>query len=320
MCHYSVVACWLLWQARSVLPILTDGDVRARLDPASAVAWMAEAIDAHHRGELLAPPRVTADLGEGKLLFTTGRWAGRWYGYRSYDSLPAEPGSQVVVVHDDRTGAVRAAAIGTELGRRRTGAIGGVAVGAMAPRAASVMAVVGTGAQAYTQVWAIGAVLPELAELRVHSRDAGHRAAFAEAVRPLTGAVIRDAGNVHSAVEGADVVVLATSSSTPILDTAWLAPACLVSTLGPKQRGRAEFGPDLADAAALLVTDSPAQIAAYDPPNVLAGTSAERRLVSLGALRAGAAGRPAEGISVFFSVGLAGTEVHLLSRLAGVPV
>ncbi len=302
-----------------MVPILTDHDIRVRLDPASAVTWMGEVIDAHHRGELLAPPRVTADLGEGRLVFTTGRWVGRWYGYRSYDSLPAEPGSQVVVVHDDRTGAVRAVAVGTELGRRRTGAIGGVAVDAMAPRGASVVAVVGTGAQAYTQVWALGAVLPELAELRVHSRDAGHRADFAEAVRPLTGAAVRDVGSVRSAVEGADVILLATSSPVPILDAAWLPPACLVSTLGPKQRGRAEFGPDLAEAAALLVTDSLAQIGAYDPPNVLVGTSAEGRLISLGALRAGAAARPASGISVFFSVGLAGTEVHLLNQLAEQP-
>lgn len=276
---------------------------------------MAEAIDAHHRGELVGPPRVTADLGEGRLLFTTGRWAGRWYGYRSYDSLPSEPGSQLTVVHDDRTGAVRAVAIGTELGRRRTGAIGGVAIEAIAPRGASVVAVVGTGAQAYTQVWALGAVMPEMAELRIHSRDAGHRAAFVEAVRPLTAAAVRDVGDARSAVQGVDVVVLATSSATPVLDIEWLAPTCMVSTLGPKQRGRAEFGLDLAEAAALLVTDSTAQIGAYDPPNVLAGTGAERRLVSLGALRAGEVERPAQGLSVFFSVGLAGTEVHLLDRL-----
>ncbi len=296
--------------------VLTDDDVRERLDAASAVAWMREAVDAHHRGELLSPPRVTAELGDGKLLFTTGRWTGRWFGYRSYDSLPAEPGSQLVVVHDDRTGAVRAVVTGTELGRRRCGAIGALAVEAMAPREASVVAVVGTGFQAYAQVWALGAVLPGLTELRVHSRDAGHRAAFVEAARSLTGASVSAVEDVRSAVRDADVVVLATGSSAPVIDATWLAPTCLVSTLGPKQRGRAEFGPDLAEAAALVVTDSPAQIGAYDPPNVLVGTSAERRLVSLGALRAGAAERPATGVSVFFSVGLAGTEVHLFDRLA----
>jgi len=67
----------------------------------------------------------------------------------------------------------------------------------------------------------------------------------------------------------------------------------------------------------LLVSDSVDQIRAYDPPNLLAGTSHERRLVSLGAVRAGeTAGLAPEGVSVFSSVGLAGTEVFLLDRLA----
>src|SRR5262249_37632574 len=78
-----------------------------------------------------------------------------------------------------------------------------------------------------------------------------------------------------------------------------------------------EFGLDLPAAAALLVTDSLAQIDAYDPPNVLAGTPHRERLVSLGAVRAGAVPRPPAGaISLFFSVGLAGTEAFLLDRLA----
>jgi hypothetical protein len=88
--------------------------------------------------------------------------------------------------------------------------------------------------------------------------------------------------------------------------------------LGPKQQGRAEFGPDLPEAASLLVTDSLAQIGAYHPPNVLVGTPHEQRLVSLGAVRAGETEVPAGGISVFFSGGLAGTEAFLLDRLASI--
>ena len=109
----------------------------------------------------------------------------------------------------------------------------------------------------------------------------------------------------------------ATSSPVPVIDAAWLGPGTYVSTLGPKQRGRAEFGLDLPGAATLLVTDSLAQIDAYDPPNVLVGTPHRQRLVSLGAVRAGEVPRPAPGgITLFFSVGLAGTEAFLLDRLA----
>ena len=116
---------------------------------------------------------------------------------------------------------------------------------------------------------------------------------------------------------GAEIVILATSSPVPVIDAAWLGPGTYVSTLGPKQRGRAEFGLDLPGAATLLVTDSLAQIDAYDPPNALVGTPHRQRLVSLGAVRAGEVPRPAPGgITLFFSVGLAGTEAFLLDRLA----
>ena len=43
--------------------IFDDDDIRSRLDARDAVRWMGEAIDAHHRGDLVAPPRAHADLG-----------------------------------------------------------------------------------------------------------------------------------------------------------------------------------------------------------------------------------------------------------------
>ena len=305
MSHDAVVAA--VWY---------DAEITERLTPAAAVRWIGEAIDAHHRGELTAPPRVHADFGDGRLVFTTGRLRGSWFGYRSYQTMPGNPGAQVVVVHEESSGQVRAVAIGNELGPRRVGAIGAVAADALAPPGARAVAVIGTGVQAYAQLWALG-VVRELGEVRVYSRDPGRRAEFAERVRRLVAGDCRPATDARAAVAGAEIVILATSSPVPVIDAAWLGPGTYVSTLGPKQRGRAEFGLDLPGAAALLVTDSLAQIDAYDPPNALVGTPHRQRLVSLGAVRAGEVPRPAPGgITLFFSVGLAGTEAFLLDRLA----
>ena len=92
---------------------------------------------------------------------------------------------------------------------------------------------------------------------------------------------------------------------------------CRVTTLGPKQRGRAEFGLDLPAIAALIVTHSLAQMDAYDPPNILVDTPHHERVTSLGAVGAGDVARPEPGsVSLFCSVGLAGTEAFLLHRLA----
>src|SRR5262249_31536305 len=69
----------------AVVTILYDSDMGERLRPADAVRWMGEAVDAHHRGELVAPPRAHVDFTDARLVFPAGRLRGSWFGYRSYD-------------------------------------------------------------------------------------------------------------------------------------------------------------------------------------------------------------------------------------------
>jgi ornithine cyclodeaminase len=299
------------------MEVLTDVDVRRLLTPGVAISWMREALLAEHRGELHSPPRVHTDLGGGRLVFTTGALDGRWFGYRSYDSFGVD-GEQVVVIHDAADGRVRGIAVGNELGPRRVGAIGGVAADTLARSDSRSLAVIGTGTQAWAQLCAISAVR-DLAEVRVHSRGAERRRAFAARAESELGLAVRATSAAREAVEGADIVVLATSSATPVIDPAWLASGSFSTTVGPKQVGRAEFGPELAAVSDLVLADSVAQISSYDPPNVLVGTPHQHRVVSLGAVLAGdARGRTGEEQRVLFcSVGLAGTEAFLLDRLLG---
>jgi len=299
----------------SVAVFFSDAEIRSALSAKDAVRWMGEAIDDHHRGDLVAPPRAHVDFADGRIMFTAGQRRGSWFGYRSYDTFPAEPGEQLVVVHDEATGRVRAIAAGNELGPRRTGAIGAVAADVLASPGASVAAIIGAGTQAATQLWALCAVR-SLSEVRVFSRNQARRDTFVQAAKGLTSARCHAASSAQACVKGADIVILATSSPTPVIEADWLNSDAYVSTLGPKQRGRSEFGLDLPAAAATIATDSLAQIDAYDPPNVLVGTAQRDRLVSLGALRAGEVPpRDIDRISLFFSVGLAGTEAYLLNAL-----
>lgn len=296
-----------------VVLLLTDADVDARLDAPTAVAAMRDALRAAHDGALIAPPRATATLEGGRLVMTAGHLADEWYGFRSYDTFGHAAGEQLVVLHDARTGRIRAIAVGEEIGSRRTGAIGGVAVDALARPDAATLGVIGAGAQAWTQVWAAAAVRP-LTAVSVFSRTPARRAAFAARVRAELGIPATVAGSAVETVRDKDIVVLATTSPTPILDAVDLAPGTHVNAVGFKQRGRAEFGPDLPAAAGLIATDSPAQADAYEPPIAVP----VGRMRHLGAIVAGAeAGRTSSGeITLFCSVGLAGTEVFLLDRLA----
>src|SRR5262245_4319808 len=113
---------------------------------------------AHHGGGLYAPARLRADLGDGELVFTAGRLARTGYGFRVYDTRPTPDSDQLVVVFDDETGRVRGVAGGAWLGAARTGAIGAVAVDVLADPAAGSLGLVGTGSQAWSQLWAIRTV------------------------------------------------------------------------------------------------------------------------------------------------------------------
>lgn len=191
-----------------------------------------------------------------------------------------------------------------------------MAADALAPPDAGVVVLIGSGTRSYTQLWALAAVR-DLREVRVYSRDPDRRQRLSERVAPLVTGVSHPVADAKTSIEGAQIVILAASSATTVIDAAWIEPGTYVTTLGPKQQGRAELGLDLPEAASLLVTDSLEQIGAYNPPNVLVGTPHQGRLTSLGAVRAGeAAATGPQGVSLFFSVGLAGTEAFLLDRLA----
>ncbi|MEU8366718.1 ornithine cyclodeaminase family protein [Micromonospora tulbaghiae] len=301
--------------------LFSDDDVAAAMDAPLTVAAMRDALLAAYAGRLIAPPRASAPLDGGRMVLTAGHLTGQWYGFRSYDTFGHPESGQLVVLHDATTGAVRAIAVGEELGSRRTGGLGGVAVDALARADAATVGVVGSGRQAWTQVWAAAAVRP-LREVTVYSRSAARREAFAARVRAELDVPARAVGSAAAAVRDRDVVVLATTSTAPVLDAADLAPGTHVNTVGFKQTDRHEFGTDLLDAADLLVTDSPGQAAAYAPPMLAAVEPYAGRLRDLGAVLAGALpGRTtADQISVFCSTGLAGTEVFLLDRLARVAV
>src|ERR1035437_7804795 len=165
---------WSTLHNDKVTQFFSDAEIRSLLNVRDAVRWMGEAIDDHHRGLLVAPPRAHADLGDGRIVFTTGQLRGLWFGYRSYDTFQAEPGEQVVVVHGEATGTARAIAVGNELGPRRTGPSGAVAADPLAPPAATVAAIIGTGTQATTQLWALAAVR-NLSEVRIFSRNQARR-------------------------------------------------------------------------------------------------------------------------------------------------
>lgn len=300
--------------------VLEDDDVQRLLEPAAAVAAVRESLIAHQSGALSAPPRLRAPLGDrGDLIFTAGRLAGTGYGFRVYLMTSSATGNrpggdQLTAVFDDATGELTGAVIGDFLGAARTGAIGAVAVDVLARPEAGTLGLIGSGHQAWTQLWAIRAVR-QLRAVRVYSRDPAGRDAFARRATAELGVHAASVETAGAAVEGADIVILATTSGQPVIEADWVAPGTHVTTLGPKTASAHECPAELADRAGVILTDSAAQLGASPEPPFLSG-AAEQRVGELGAAVAGGEHREdGDQITLFLSVGLAGTEVAVAAGL-----
>jgi len=202
--------------------------------------------------------------------------------------------------------------VGEELGVRRTGALGAVAVDVLARPDATTVAVVGSGGQAWSQLWAL-TVVRDIAQVRVFSPNTSHRQVFAARARAELHLATSAVDDAASAVREADIIILATRSSTPVISAADVADGTHLTTVGPKFRSGHETPVELVAAAAIVTCDSPQQAAAYPEP-FFTGSAP---LVSLSDVLLGAIpGRQHRcDITVHCSVGLAGSEVLLAHSL-----
>lgn len=299
--------------------VLGDADVDPWLTPERTRAWVREALEAHTFGRLSAPARADAPVGGRSLRLTTGQEHGDWFGFRSYLAPGDGRAQEVTLVYDDASLHVRGLHVGTALAPRRCGAVGAAALEALAPPEATRMGLIGTGTQAWHQLWALADTRP-LTDLAVYSPHPGRRADFVARVRDELGLPARAVDSAREAVTDAPIVVLATHSPEPVLEASWLAPGAYLATVGPKQVGHHEFGLDLLPRIGSAATDSLQQVAAYSPPNLLTTTAAPPCLLALGevlwrGLPELESTRGPGDLTVFFSVGLGGSEAFLLARV-----
>lgn len=262
-----------------------------------------------------APPRVRSQLNDVVLDFTTGGLAGQWFGYRSNAISKAASSEQIVALQDFQSGRVKALAVGNTLGPLRTGAIGAVAVDCLSETSANTLGILGSGPQAWAQLWAIASVR-KLEKISVYSPNYQRRNEFANRAKTELGLNVVAAKSAKQAVEGHHIIVLATNSSTPVLDAKWLEDNVHINTLGNKYIGDSEFGLDVLEQCKHSFTDSLVQLGAFQTSLIFGPQYAERvvplsSLVSEPVTQKKYTTEP----TIFFSVGLAGTELFLLNSL-----
>ena len=299
--------------------ILTDEDVRDLVQPDRVVAAMRRAFEEYAAGTLEAPPRWSIEANDGSLVFTVGAATGptNAVGYRVYETYPqtGPDHQQLVAVYDATSGAFEGLFVGHAVGRWRTGGIGGCAVDALAREDVRTLGLLGAGSQAETQLASVAAVR-DFDEVRVYSPTRESRESFAREMDDRIDPPVDAVDAAESAVRGTDVLVCATTSTEPVFDADWLEPGSHVTSIGPKFEGSHELPLEVIDRADVVATDSLAQVDGYETAFVVSGANRER-MVELTDVLDGE--RPADDdLTLFCSVGLAGTEVVLGRELLDV--
>lgn len=301
------------------MKILTDTDLDKREFMAIAIDAITESFRLKSKGAFVAPPRHSVPFADkGNLVFTIGGSVSdeSVAGFRVYDTFHGEKHDQLVAVWRAETAELIGIVIGERLGAVRTGAIGGVAIRHMSNPDASRVGVLGSGQQARTQLEAAAAVR-KLEHVRVFSRSDDGRDAFALEMNERLQVPVEPVASAQIAVEGADIVLCATSSTVPVIEAAWLKPGAHINTVGPKTIAAHEIGLDVATRAGTIATDSLEQMNAYDKPFFLAGSPSESLVCDLAQIACGniPGRRTREEITLFCSVGLAGTEVLVAAKI-----
>lgn len=217
-----------------------------------------------------------------------------------------------VLVVDADTGVPRALLEGATLTALRTGAAGGLAARQLAREDARVVALYGAGAQARTQLEAVLAVRP-VREVRVVAAHRERAEAFAREARVPDG--VRVSAADASAARGADIVICATTSATPVFAAELLGDGSHVTAVGSFKPEMREFEPAVLRGARVVVDQREAAVAEAGEivAAIRAGILRAEDLIEIGEPAARRAS-PAER-TVFKSVGNAIQDLVVASRV-----
>ena len=207
--------------------ILDEAAVHALLRMEDLIPAMAGALADLSAGKVVQPMRVMLPVSEHQgFLGIMPAYAGA-LGAKLVTFYPNTRGvpshHATILLFRPETGEPLVSMDGRLITEMRTAAVSAVATQHLARTDASVLGILGAGVQARSHLEAMRLVR-KLREVRVWSpRNA--RAFAAEFG-------VHAAASAEDAVRGADVVVVATTSQTPVLQGAWLAPGAHVNAVG----------------------------------------------------------------------------------------
>ncbi|HEY1493865.1 MAG TPA: ornithine cyclodeaminase family protein [Candidatus Solibacter sp.] len=234
---------------------LSESDVRSALPMVDLIDAMERALIAFSAGRVVQPVRTVMEFRPGGFFgLMPALDPDGLLGAKILTVLPENleaglPSHQAsILLFDPASGALLAVADGRYITEARTAAVSAVSVRHLARRDAKVLAILGSGVQAHSHMEALPLV-HDFREIRAWSPNAARLHKFASHWN------ITAAHTAEQAVRGADVIVLATSSATPVIEDEWVHEGAHVIAVGACRANMREAAPRLV-ARSLLVVDS----------------------------------------------------------------
>lgn len=283
------------------MQLLDEPAVAERLHYQDLIPAIARALAALSSGKVVQPVRTVLPVAPHQGFFAVMPAYAGALGAKLVTFYPKNVGVHthhaLIVMFKAETGEPLAVMDGRLITEMRTAAASAVATERLARPDASVLAILGSGVQAGSHLAALRHVR-SFKEVRVWSPK--NAPSFAQRHG------VKAAASAEAAVRGADVVVVAASSTTPILQGRWLAPGTHVNAIGATRPEWRELDDDLVTTARVFVDSREA--AQRESGDVIAVKS---ELTEIGAVVAGTSPgrRSAQEITLFKSVGVAVEDV-----------
>jgi ornithine cyclodeaminase len=213
---------------------------------------------AYVRGQTQVRPRSDLDLTLPTDSAAMGAKLVTVFGGNAAQGLHSHLAS--IVLMNPETGALQALLDGRFITEARTAAVSAVSSRLLSKKTAQSLAIIGSGVQARSHLDALSRV-HRLRQVTVWSPNKLHREVFVEEARTATevrprsdlGLTLNAVDHAGEAIVGADIIVLATSSPTPVIENGWVKPGAHVISVGACRPNQREMDPPLVARARLFV-------------------------------------------------------------------
>jgi alanine dehydrogenase len=234
---------------------INEGEVRSVLTMPIALEAVEDSLRKQGRGDVVVQPRRRFELPHGFYHYMAAAdYAGGYVAEKQYTYVSGKI-RFIVLLYEIATGDMLAQIEADYMGRLRTGAASGIATKTLARADARVLAIIGTGGQARTQLEAIANVR-RLNSARAYGRDVARREKFCLEMAQRIGIPVYAAGSASEAINGADIVCTATTTSQPVVTGADITPGMHLNAIGVNHAHKRELDGEAVNRADVIVTDS----------------------------------------------------------------